>query len=347
MASVTVSMQSFLFILLSPLVCTSVFANESGADQTSVNSRGASAKSDSAAEFRLKGILISSSGRSILVNDRVAREGDRIAGVDILSITAGEVRVIRGSQEHTLHVGFSGAWDHSSSSPLVTQSDPESRYGPVMRGETLSQIAQRQLSGNVTMNQMMIALFQANPQAFGNNINFLREGATLRIPDEVTLHDHAPETATAEVARQMNAWRTDHEPRIQLAEVIDPTNIVDPMRYGPVARGETLSGIAARISGNGTTINEMMTALFQINPQAFSGNIDFLHEGAVLRIPDEGALHFQESETATAKVVRRLDAWRHDSMQQYQSASPNHFVNAPLDLFSDPGGVLLSMKTHE
>ena len=58
------------------------------------------------------------------------------------------------------------------------------------------------------MNQMMIAVFQANPQAFSDNINVLHEGATLRIPEGLELQQQAPETARAEVVRQTDAWRT-------------------------------------------------------------------------------------------------------------------------------------------
>jgi len=337
MTNLRVSMQALMSILLLPLVISSVFAEESR--------RGASADADSAAHFQLKGILVSSSGRSILVNNSVAREGDRVAGVDILSIKAGEVRIAMGSQEQTVRVGFSTALEYRPSSARISKSYPDGRYGPVMRGETLSEIAERQVSGDITMNQMMVALFQANPQAFGGNINVLREGATLLIPDAVARNYPAPRTAAAEVARQMDAWRTDYEQPIQLANKVDPTKTVDPMSYGPVARGETLSDIAVRISRNGATMNEMMTALFHANPQAFSGNIDILHEGAVLRIPDEGALRFQE--TATAELVQRTDAWQHDSEQQLQSASVNEFMHAPHDLGPEPGGLLLSMQNHE
>jgi pilus assembly protein FimV len=61
------------------------------------------------------------------------------------------------------------------------------------------------------MNQMMIALFQANPEAFSNNINELRQGAILRIPDENELRRQTPEMATAEVVRQTKAWQTGDE----------------------------------------------------------------------------------------------------------------------------------------
>lgn len=94
--------------------------------------------------------------------------------------------------------------------------DPNRQHA-VKPGETLSGIAERYLGNGVTMNQMMIALFQSNPQAFSNNINVLRQGATLHIPDENELRLHTPEMATAEVVRQTKAWQTGYEQHVKLA----------------------------------------------------------------------------------------------------------------------------------
>jgi pilus assembly protein FimV len=81
----------------------------------------------------------------------------------------------------------------------------------VQPGETLSGIALQYLRDGVTMNQMMIALFQANMQAFDDNISVLHAGAILRLPDENDLRRQTPETATTEVARQTKAWQADYE----------------------------------------------------------------------------------------------------------------------------------------
>jgi pilus assembly protein FimV len=80
-------------------------------------------------------------------------------------------------------------------------------YGPVQRGETLSRIADRARPDGVTLNQMMIAIFEANPQAFSGNINILRAGATLRLPDSTSVGELAVTTANAEVRRQIDEWR--------------------------------------------------------------------------------------------------------------------------------------------
>lgn len=54
-----------------------------------------------------------------------------------------------------------------------------------------------------------------------------------------------------------------------------------------VQPGDTLSGIAQRLSGRSITIWQAVEALFAANPDAFvGGNRDFLKAGAVLRVPD-------------------------------------------------------------
>ena len=76
----------------------------------------------------------------------------------------------------------------------------------VRRHDTLWSIAERvRPDSRLTMNQTMLAIFQANPEAFGGNINILRAGARLRIPssDEIFRIDRGE--ALAEARRQNDA----------------------------------------------------------------------------------------------------------------------------------------------
>lgn len=78
----------------------------------------------------------------------------------------------------------------------------------VAAGETLWSIAQRNRPDDaVTINQMMMALLRANPDAFiGNNINRLKKGAVLRIPGRDETIVVAAAEAAAQVRDQMQAW---------------------------------------------------------------------------------------------------------------------------------------------
>lgn len=81
------------------------------------------------------------------------------------------------------------------------------RYGPIRRNETLWNIADRLRPSGVSINQMMIALFQANPGAFGDNINYLREGAVLRVPERSEIEAVPVAQANRQVAQQNESWR--------------------------------------------------------------------------------------------------------------------------------------------
>ncbi len=77
----------------------------------------------------------------------------------------------------------------------------------VKRSETLWGIASRMRpDSRLTMNQTMLAIFEANPGAFGGNINLLRAGAALRIPSADEIFRISRNDALAEAKRQNEAW---------------------------------------------------------------------------------------------------------------------------------------------
>src|SRR5579864_8310832 len=79
----------------------------------------------------------------------------------------------------------------------------------VRRGDTLQRIATQYKPADVTLEQMLAALFTRNQSAFeGDNMNRLRAGAILDIPSATdTLATPAPE-ATKIVRMQASDWRT-------------------------------------------------------------------------------------------------------------------------------------------
>ena len=81
-------------------------------------------------------------------------------------------------------------------------------YGPVRSNETLWGISEQlQANSGASVNQIMLALYRANPEAFAGNINVLRRGAILRVPRGSELSGIASRAATAEVQRQDEEWR--------------------------------------------------------------------------------------------------------------------------------------------
>lgn len=72
----------------------------------------------------------------------------------------------------------------------------------VRRGDTLGNIARGSKPEGVSLDQAMIAIYRANPSAFIGNINLLREGAKLAIPDRSAMAAIDGAEATREVRMQ-------------------------------------------------------------------------------------------------------------------------------------------------
>lgn len=84
------------------------------------------------------------------------------------------------------------------------------QYGPVQRGQTLSAIARQVAPAGVDPSQMLVALQQANPDAFNHhNINALKSGVVLRVPTGAQAQAMSVAAALAEVRRQNGEWRNE------------------------------------------------------------------------------------------------------------------------------------------
>jgi pilus assembly protein FimV len=115
----------------------------------------------------------------------------------------------------------------SDAALVITQTNQQSsvdselagtRAGPIQadirtyetqRGDTLSKIARdRMLADSFSLQQKMIATLRKNPEVFvGNNINNLRIGKVLRLPNQAEIKLISREAARAEVTRQNSKWR--------------------------------------------------------------------------------------------------------------------------------------------
>ncbi len=77
----------------------------------------------------------------------------------------------------------------------------------VSRGDTLFAIAQRNAMPGTDIYQMLLAIYQANPEAFiAGNMNLLRAGVSIRIPDIDTVRKIDPGVARTAYQTQLNAF---------------------------------------------------------------------------------------------------------------------------------------------
>ena len=95
----------------------------------------------------------------------------------------------------------------SSSAARAAMASPGS-YGPTVPGDTLWEIALRARSDrSLTVQQVMMALLRANPDAFfQDNINALKAGAVLNIPDASAIAAVSRPEAVALTGRHWALW---------------------------------------------------------------------------------------------------------------------------------------------
>lgn len=109
----------------------------------------------------------------------------------------------------------------------------------VRRGDTLWAIAGRNRpDASVSMNQMMLAIYQRNPEAFRGNINRLKAGAILRMPDTDEIRAISRAAAFAEVRRQNEEWRAGRGTRLAkapAAQTLTAPKPVAPAEMAPKA----------------------------------------------------------------------------------------------------------------
>lgn len=92
--------------------------------------------------------------------------------------------------------------------PVVEEPSQPREYGEVAEGETLWDIAEQLREGDTSVQQMMLALLRYNPEAFEDgNINRLKQGYVLRVPEEDDVRSLSGQRAIARVREQNGLWR--------------------------------------------------------------------------------------------------------------------------------------------
>ncbi|MEN9847962.1 MAG: hypothetical protein RL368_702 [Pseudomonadota bacterium] len=95
------------------------------------------------------------------------------------------------------------------------------QHGPIKKGEALGKIVTALYPAQkLSRPQMMLAILQANPEAFYNRCNFntLKVGATLQIPDVDTVKALNEAEASAEIGRQTDQWQARKKNPLTCAE---------------------------------------------------------------------------------------------------------------------------------
>ena len=180
-------------------------------------------------------------------------------------------------------------------------------YGPVRESETLWSIAARlRPDRSVSVQRMMLAIVEANPEAFViGNVNGLNAGTTLRIPGRDEIGPDNLNAAIAEVQRQHSAWAeyrkgartapTPTPPTPPPPAPSPPDSETEPSGRIEVVSPETTTGVTEQ--GEGANVDALRNELALATEEA----------DASRRENDELKLRLVEAEDHIAELLRLVD----------------------------------------
>lgn len=186
------------------------------------------------------------------------------------------------------------------SAPVAERAPGE--YGPVAEGETLWEIANNTRAEGVSVNQMMLALLRANPDAFfKDNVNALKRGAILRIPERADAQTLSNAEAAASITAQAQAWRGDAPSLVADTGYSEPTLAATP---APPARDDSrLELVPPRVGSDSIAANDQPGA---------AGGTDRVATAELARTREQLASREQESGELRTRV-QELERIKTDS----------------------------------
>lgn len=212
----------------------------------------------------------------------------------------------------------------------------------VRRGDTLRGIASANRPAEVTLEQMLIALLRQNPQAFDEgNINRLRAGAILSIPDQSAARALEP----AQARREVVAQAADFEAyRSRLAGAVAARPAATPAIETRESEGQIATRVdEVRADDAPQDRVEVSAATVVGEDPTRLARLQALEEELVARERslDEATSRLNELEQSI-RDLQRLIELRNQSLAQLQqqlaeggTASAEETLPSPMDLLSD------------
>lgn len=183
--------------------------------------------------------------------------------------------------------------------PAADNATAPPRVREVIRNDTLWSIAlETRPDDAISVYQMMIALFRANPDAFINdNLNLVRAGAVLRIPDRLEITGLPADDARALFSGQVTEWER------MRAQAVPPDNEAVALGSAPATGGDLLRVVAAgELVGDTSGVDETAASALDATRQ-LQNEVSSLQER-------EASLTAERDELATMnrELMARVDA---------------------------------------
>lgn len=124
------------------------------------------------------------------------------------------------------------------------------------RNDTLWKVAERARGAGVSVEQMMIALYEKNSHAFyQQNVNALSAGKTLKIPEKAVVQQTSRQEALAEFGRQNDAWNNNRsgipsgESQLAKEDTVDNQLKLEAPTEATVGQNEAVAPASEQASG--------------------------------------------------------------------------------------------------
>ncbi|WP_148715850.1 FimV/HubP family polar landmark protein [Chitinolyticbacter meiyuanensis] len=165
----------------------------------------------------------------------------------------------------------------------------------VKSGDTLSSIAGQVKPEGVSLDQVLVSLYRANPDAFAGNMNRLKRGKILRVPAREEMEGVSRNEAAKEIRLQADNWRGYRQ---QVAEGAMTTPAAD--------QGQSTSGkISAKVEdkGGSQAENQDRLKLSKGGDAGKSGKGNGEAQARIRTLEEEAAARQKALDEANQRVV--------------------------------------------
>jgi len=184
---------------------------------------------------------------------------------------------------------------------------PAQEYGPIKRGETLSGVASAVKPEGVSLEQMLIGIYRRNPEAFEQNINRMKTGRILRIPEREELAALPQAEAVREIRVQVTEWNA-YKQRL--------AGDAQPVRDGGGASGR----ITTRVEDKAAAESRDVVRLSKAEPSAGQGK--GLSPAERVRVLEEEAVARERALAEAKESITQLEKTIKDQQRLLELKSP-------------------------
>lgn len=211
-----------------------------------------------------------------------------------------------------------------SSQPVDTSVTTDSAQLMTVRGDTLSSIAKEMQVEGVSLDQMLVGLFENNKEAFFNgNMNRLKVGQIIKAPSKDVLITVSPQQAKQAIKIHSANW---NEYRSSLAGTVDKTPVAEESEQKQSASGKiaTAEDISTPIKSGPKDVVKLSAGekSGEKNAQDFDAKILALQEEATAR---ENTLKESQARMAALEQqiqdMQKLLALKNQAMTELQQNS--------------------------